>query len=543
MNFTILAVTVIVILGICLRILPYDSVQGLWNDEYVSWYISQKPLLIPFVKGIFEQCHMPLYYLYLKLITYIFGSSDTVLRLSSFVIGALNILVMYFVGNLKSSKHGIVCALFSALSGILIYYSYEVRPYSLIFLFSSLILLFSLKLIEKQNKQNIIFYILSVCGLLFTHTTGFIYAVCSLGFTGYCLRNKKPEYTKNILLSVGIFFLILTPLMINIFTVTSFSQWWSNFSISKVFFMFTDMFSNYLINLVNAPQNFISAITPKFFIFGIIPAVIAVIGLLNVLFLKNLYLKLLSLTAIVPTIILLAVSFSGKIVFLTKYNFEIYPVLIYLFVLGLFELKNKKIRVVVFSILFIINGLFIFTKDFKHYFYKSESNKLAAELLLNANLNPDDIIIFTYYPRERFAKYFDYSLYEVREIHKGNFFYYLTPDTTYNDAVVNAQNIYKKIYLSKNNTHLNNAIESEFYQNIREGKKIAILFLNSVSMLSDVQIFQIANNEKYYKKTPQMYMIFSYVKNFLIKKMNTDLQLIKYEQKGDWSIIIFEKTK
>jgi len=542
MNFTILSVVAITILGMYLRILPYNDIQGLWNDEYVSWYIAQKPLIMPFVKGVFEQCHMPLYYLYIKFITLFFGNSDFVLRGSSFIIGILNIIIMYFVGNTKSVKHGILAALFAALSGILIYYSYEVRPYSLIFLFSACSLLFSLKLIDEQNKKNLVCYILSVAAILVTHTIGFIYVICSLIFTGYCIRKQKPEYTKNIFLSVGIFFLTLTPLMINIFTVTSFSQWWSNFSISKVFFMITDLFSNYLVNFVNAPNSFLSAISFKFFIFAIIPAIIVIIGIINIFFLNNNFLKMLFLTALIPTLVLLIASFSGKIVFLTKYNFEIFPVLIYLSIIGLLELRQVKLKIIFLSLLFFINGIFLFTSDFKQYFYKPESNKLVGDLLIKANLKPDDIIIFTYYPRERFSKYFDYSKYEVREIHKGNFFYYLTPETTYDEAVINASRIYKNIYLSSNNTHFVNAIENEFYQNLNKGKKIAIVTLDSVSMLSDVQIFQIANNEKYYKKIPQMYMIFSYVKNFLIKKMNTDLKLKKYEQNGAWSVIVFEKN-
>ena len=56
MNFTILASLVIVVLGLYFRIIPYENIQGLWNDEYVGWFISQKPLLQPFIKAMLEQC-------------------------------------------------------------------------------------------------------------------------------------------------------------------------------------------------------------------------------------------------------------------------------------------------------------------------------------------------------------------------------------------------------------------------------------------------------------------------------------------------------
>ena len=60
-------------------------------------------------------------------------------------------------------------------------------------------------------------------------------------------------------------------------------------------------------------------------------------------------------------------------------------------------------------------------------------------------------------------------------------------------------------------------------------------------MFSDVQLYTITQNDKYYNSTPQPYMIFSYVKNYLIKKMNEDLKIVKYEQNGNWSMIVFEK--
>lgn len=543
MNFTILTLIITIIVGIYLRILPYDNVQGLWNDEYVSWYISQKPLFIPFIKSIFEQCHMPFYYLYLKFITLLLGNSDFILRFSSLITGTLSIIAMYFVGRTKNNILGILCALFTSVSGILIYYSYEVRPYSLIFLFSALSLLFTIKIIENPKKNITVWYVLSNLAILFTHTIGFIYVVCNFIFVSYYLKKRNLKLTKTIFLSIGIFFMLLTPLIINIFTTISFSQWWSNFSFSKLLFMFTDMFSSCPTNLINAPNSFISQINIKFLIFGIIPSIICITGIIYLTFIlkENLYKNLL-LTALIPTFILLFASITGKLVFLTKYNFEIYPILIYIALYGLFELKNKKLRISLLISLFILNTTYIFTPEYKAYFYKSESHKLVADLLNNAKLKPDDIIIFTYYPRERFSKYFDYSPYEIREIHKGNFFYYLTPNTTYKDAVIHGNKIYKKVYKSNDNKHFKNAIEKEFYQNLTSGKKIAIIFLNSVSMLSDIQIYKIASDDKYYNKIPQMFMIFSYVKNFLIKKMYADLKLIKIEEKGDWAIVVFEKS-
>ena len=541
MNFTILASLIIVVLGLYFRIIPYEHIQGLWNDEYVGWFISQKPLLQPFIKAMLEQCHLPLYYVFLKIYTSIFGNSDVVLRSSSTIIGLISIVTMFFVGKTKSKTLGFVCAFFTAVSGFLIYYSYEVRPYVLIFLLSALSLLFTLRLFEEINKKNLFWYLFFNILILLTHTLGFIYVLTNLIIVAMFLKENKPKYATNIFLTVGVFFLLITPIIIKIFTTISYSQWWGISSFSKLAFMFTDMFSNYLINLLNAPANLFTAITPDYFVFGIIPTTICVIGLVVSLFAENSNAKKLLIIASVPTIILLLVSFTSKFVFLSKYNIEVYPIFIYLSMLGLSSIKRYKLKASLIVTLFVLNIFVLFTPTFKEHFIKPESNKLVAELLNDAHLKKDDVILFTYYPRERFMKYFDYSQYEIREVHKGNFFYYLTPDTSYQEAVLKGKEIYKPIYTSSNNPHFSSMIENEFYQNLKKGSKIAVIFLNSVSMFSDVQLYTITQNDKYYNSTPQPYMIFSYVKNYLIKKMNEYLKIVKYEQNGNWSMIVFEK--
>ncbi len=220
MNFTILVALIITVLGLYFRILPYDNIQGLWNDEYVGWYISQQPLVLPFIKGILAQCHMPLYYIFLKIYTSIFGNSDVVLRLSSFITGFLSIIVMFFVGNQKNRILGYLCALFTAISGFLVYYSYEVRPYSLIFLLSALSLLYTIKLLGDDNKKNLSLYITFNILILLTHTLGFIYVLTNMFIVAYYIKDKNLKYTRNIFFSIGLLFLLLTPVFIKIFTKT-----------------------------------------------------------------------------------------------------------------------------------------------------------------------------------------------------------------------------------------------------------------------------------------------------------------------------------
>ena len=133
MNISIFYIAIITLIGTILRLIGFYKAGGLWNDEYVSWYISSIPIGKGFIHGILTQCHMPFYYIYLKFIT-LFSNSDILLRRSSIIPGIIAIPAMYIVGREKNKLTGVMCALFTALSSFLIYYSQEVRFYSLLFL-------------------------------------------------------------------------------------------------------------------------------------------------------------------------------------------------------------------------------------------------------------------------------------------------------------------------------------------------------------------------------------------------------------------------
>ena len=149
-----MGIFVITLLGLILRVLYINKPDGLWNDEYISWMIASRPMLDGFWAGIKSQCHMPVYYLYLKSFMAMFGQSDLLLRLTSVLCGTLSIIAMYFTGLEKDRKTGLIAALFTAISSFLIYYSQEVRFYSLLFLFSALSLLFTIRLVKKNKPDK-----------------------------------------------------------------------------------------------------------------------------------------------------------------------------------------------------------------------------------------------------------------------------------------------------------------------------------------------------------------------------------------------------
>lgn len=534
-----LPLSIIILLGMIFRLICINKPDGLWNDEYVSWMIAATPFAHGFVEAVKSQCHMPFYYLYLKFFMTFFGQSDIVLRLTSTFAGILSIIAMYFVGKEKDKKTGLLCAGFSAISSFLIYYSQEVRFYSVLFLFSALSLLFIIKCTKKPDKRNIFFCILFNFLILFTHTIGFVFVFFNFIFLSIKLYKqfKKIIFTVwGTILVSGIF---TAPLAIKIMTTQSFSQWWGHFSISKIAFLFTDYFSPVLTNLTNAPDNFFYV--PKLAWIMIIPTIIAIGGIIKAI-LKNKDNALLLATTIASISVLVIASVSGKLVFITKYSIEIYPILIYLACFGISSINNKIIKnslIILYCILCC--GYIVLVPYSAPKMRRSEGQKIPIDILNQLNLQKDDIILLEYYPANRFYKYFDFSDYRVVEIHKGNFPKFLSQNVNYSDVYKSGKTIYKNIFSTEKNPYFEGMLQKEIFNNLKNGQSVTVVILNSVSYISPQNMTKIVENDYLYNKEPLLFLAFSYIKNKTLNKMLNTLSITNVAQKGNWTVVKFTK--
>lgn len=121
----------IIFIGLLFRLVNLN--QSLWLDEAITAVAVKSDtfvgLITKFSPGDF---HPPLYYLFLKLWTNLFGYSEIALRIPSVIFGVLTIFVVYKIGKkLFNEKTGLVAALLIATNPLAIYYSQEARMYSL----------------------------------------------------------------------------------------------------------------------------------------------------------------------------------------------------------------------------------------------------------------------------------------------------------------------------------------------------------------------------------------------------------------------------
>lgn len=475
-------VFLLTILGFILRIINIVKPEGLWNDEYVSWMISSVPFNNGFWTEVLKQCHMPLYYLYLKPFS---GCSDIVLRLTSVIPAVLAIVVMYFAGKQYSKKAGNYAAAITSVLPFLIYYSQEVRFYSLLFLLSALFLLSFLIVINNDNKKGWIVYSFISALIVFTHVLGIFFV---LPFSIYLMYKKNKLNIKSLTILIASIACVI-PFGLKIIKMMYVSQWWGHFSYTNILFLFSDFFSPILTNHVNAQPVFFYIKEPFFIFLIAIPTLIGLAGM----FFDFKKTKSILLLSLFPIVLFSVLAQAGKIVFITKYLIELLPFFILAMSVGFS--KNKVFEFI--GICFIlINLLSVFTSYHPIHKIRFEGHNLPAESL---NVQKPDEIIFTYYSPDRFARYLNFDS-NMTSIDKTKRFDYA-----------------------------NNA--GRIFDNIKSKEKTAVVFLDSVSFIPEEYLKHDNNN------FPEMFVTFSEIRHSLESTFNSVFKDVHVEKRGNWTIL------
>lgn len=480
----------IIILGFCLRLINIDKPEGLWNDEYVSWFVASTPFLKGFGQEVLKQCHMPLYYFYLKPFTQF---SDVILRFTSVVPSLISIWIMYLVGKEYSKKNGYSLAILTAVLSFLVYYAQEVRFYSLLFLFSAISLLFTVKYIklEYNNRKVLAGYITSLVLIILTHVLGFMY----VGFNILYVAYKKKKIPLKAIIGISIIIVSFIPMGLNILKMLPSSQWWGSFSYTNILFLFSDFFSPILTNNINAPKIFYYSKNLLFIVLITIPTVIAFVGII-LGFKKE---KGLGFIAIAILFVMSVLAITGKIVFITKYSIETLPIFMLLVSLGLGSIGNKRVSALLLTSLISFHIFAIITPYYPAKIYRSEGHKLVGDVI---NKEIPEVILYTYYDELRFKKY------------------------------ITDQIISKELSISKTNRFQFLDSPELILKDVRSGEKLCIVFLDSVSFIPENWI-ETAKN----KKIPEMFITFSEIRHKLIRELDINYKDYKLDKKGSWTVI------
>lgn len=149
--------------------------DSLWVDEVFSVNIANGGLLDILRASSLrdpQNLYPPLYHLILHFWMLVFGQSEPALRSLSAVFGTITILVMYKVGSeLFNRNTGLVASFLLTISPFAIYYSQEVRPYSLLMLLTLVSFLFFTRMLKPgpQRRADLLVYCSVNVLLVYTH--------------------------------------------------------------------------------------------------------------------------------------------------------------------------------------------------------------------------------------------------------------------------------------------------------------------------------------------------------------------------------------
>jgi len=199
---TSLRLCIIVTISIGLR-LYHLNYQSLWIDEIASMNGSEPDLsiqaIIAYCKGDQPPAFFLLLHGWLKMTVF----NDYAARLLPTIIGVAGVIAMFFLGReVRNTKVGLIASFLTSINYISIYFSQDVRFYTLVILASALSYLFFIRAVKTVAIINFIFYTLSTVVLLYTHYYGLV-VFASQGIL-FCLLLVHYHLNKKfILLSIA----------------------------------------------------------------------------------------------------------------------------------------------------------------------------------------------------------------------------------------------------------------------------------------------------------------------------------------------------
>lgn len=124
---------IILIIAAALRLMGLGT-RGVWLDEAYDIGIVNGAGVNSIIESLKNDVSPPLHYIFLSFVTKLFGSDEFCLRFTSVIFGLLLIFVIYKVmcQAFPETQSAYISALLVTISPIALFYSQEIRPYSLL---------------------------------------------------------------------------------------------------------------------------------------------------------------------------------------------------------------------------------------------------------------------------------------------------------------------------------------------------------------------------------------------------------------------------
>lgn len=561
--------SLILLLAFVLRMINIEKPEGLWFDEIYCWYLSSSKMPVEFLSKIYhEDFHAPLYFFLLHFWMKLFSQTDIYLRMFSVLAGTLAVPIAYLIGrevdykdaenNFKiGSLTGLVASLFVTVNSLLIYYSQEVKFYSLIFLFSSINLLFLIRFLKNPDKINSFGIIISTLCILYTLTISSLYlAPLALIYATFLYIKNKNSFAKFLKIIAITFICYLPYLPVILHHIGALNT--SYIDLSAVFAFSTNnfialvqyIFSPFISTLNNGVPVFEGLkkyyfLNFQFIVLVFIPIVIGVYGLIRAIIKKtslNLFLGISLCYVCLVTIL----AFCGTLGFIPRFLLIALPVVPIASAFGLCSLKNKVLSKILISFFILVNVFYLISAgDSAPKVQRDSTYGILNNMLVENKTTNKDIIVCVFAPK-MIAKYgnyevLDFNFMEVFVKNKNGLLEtVLDKDLAEQLNKKNAKALLKNYIFSQK---ISSKFEEYLYKNIYKQLSPKSKF---VIIVSDELYFQpkameiIKNDDKLYERIPLISLIYTKINFDIISFAQKYFILDSVKQKDFWIVLTFK---
>jgi len=163
----------VIVLGVVAVVIRIKTAfaGGIWADEGFFLLIARSSSFREMVDFLhFHESHPPLFYTIVRLWTFFFGTTETVVRLLCAALSAAIIPAVYLAGRtFFSHRSALLATVLAVFSPALTEHSTQIRPYGLMTLLVLASCSAMLLAVERQRRADWAIYIVATLLLLYTH--------------------------------------------------------------------------------------------------------------------------------------------------------------------------------------------------------------------------------------------------------------------------------------------------------------------------------------------------------------------------------------
>ncbi|MEZ4853128.1 glycosyltransferase family 39 protein [Flavobacterium sp.] len=506
---------VILILGSILRFYNIDF-QSIWLDEiHTMNEANPNHSILQVYNSVYNAEQMPpLYFIIINILFKIFGYTSFVLRAFSAICGIASIYSTYLLSKEFFNKNvALISAVLISINYFGIYYSQDGRPYTFLYLFTTISFLFLVKFIKTPNIKNSFLYGLFTALMIYGHFFALFILfsqVLTLLFFIILVNNKDKWNLIKLSLFSGIVIILLhIPSFKILAQISQIQSFWVEAPTKQVFTTIYNQFfgeSEFLI--------FLTGISFVLYFVNIFKIEDKEINYQNIVKNKKTFSFILFIFWITITLITpLIRSYLYVPMIVNRYFMVLLPVVLIIVSYGFYQIKSKLLLMFILSIfiLFSLTDIFIV----KSYYTEPTKTQFreGSNFIIQNNKNKTKVVsslgwYFSYFLDNDTVKYeivnkpLESYVEEIKTdtTKLENFWYIDAHNSPYQLGEI-SENFLEENYIIENNIDLIDCWAKLYVKKTDELKTIDISKLNTVKISTSSEInfwiesFQVQNNE------------------------------------------------